>query len=136
MTPSTTIELAASADLLRARVAARTLAAQSGLGVMDQTRFATAVSELSRNALSYAHDGVCELQDVSDDSRIVLQAVVRDQGPGIANVEQALTDGFSSSGSLGAGLPGTQRLVDKFFIESTPAGTFVRIQMIRRRRVA
>jgi serine/threonine-protein kinase RsbT len=129
------IELQSGADLLHARATARQLAGQLGLGVMDQTRFATAVSELCRNALTYARDGVCELQDLTDNDRIALQAVVTDQGPGIADIQQAMTDGFSSKGSLGAGLPGTQRLVDRFDIESSPAGTRVSIQMIRRRRM-
>jgi serine/threonine-protein kinase RsbT len=128
------IELQSGADLLHARVTARQLAGQLGLGVMDQTRFATAVSELCRNALTYAREGVCVLEDLTDNDRIALQAVVSDRGPGIADVQQAMTDGFSSKGTLGAGLPGTQRLVDSFNIESSPAGTRVSIQMIRRRR--
>ncbi len=132
---SATIELQGNSDLLRARAAARELASGAGLGVMEQTRFATAVSELARNALLHARDGRCELADRSDELRIVLQAVVSDQGPGIADVGRALEDGFSTGGSLGAGLPGTRRIVDHFAIESSPAGTRVTIQMHRRRRV-
>lgn len=129
-----TIELANSADLLRARLAARALAKEIGLGVMDQTRFATAVSELSRNALVYASGGRCELRDLSDHAQIRLQAEVRDKGPGIDDLQQAMSDGFSTSGSLGAGLPGTQRLVDHFDIQSSTDGTVVCIQIVRRRR--
>jgi serine/threonine-protein kinase RsbT len=129
-----TIELANSGDLLRARLAARAMAKQIGLGVMDQTRFATAVSELSRNALVYAKGGCCNLRDFSDHVQIRLQAEVRDSGPGIVDLQLALSDGFSTSGSLGAGLPGTQRLVDHFDIQSSTAGTVVCIQIVRRRR--
>ena len=130
------VELRDSADLLRARALARDLVKTAGLGAMDQTRFATAVSELCRNALTHARGGVCTLSDQSDPQRMVLQAVVEDRGPGIVNIGQALTDGYSSSGSLGAGLPGTRRLMDHFEIASRPEGTRVCIQMIRRRRGA
>lgn len=131
---SATIELKVSADLLQARLAARALAEGAGLGVMDQTRFATAVSELGRNALVYARGGVCELQDLSDPAMVRLSAEVRDSGPGIDDLQQAMGDGFSTSGSLGAGLPGTRRLVDAFDIQSGSGGTVVRIQIVRRRR--
>lgn len=130
----TAVELQGSPDLLRARMAAREMVRDAGLGVMDQTRFATAVSELCRNVLSYAGTGRCELHDLSDPTCTVLQAVVRDQGPGIADLALALQDGYSTSGSLGAGLPGTRRIVDRFDIDTSPAGTTVTIEMRRRRR--
>lgn len=129
-----TVELRTSSDLLRARLAAREMALAAGLGVMDQTRFATAVSELARNALVYATGGTCALQDLSDPSHVRLQAEVSDDGPGIADIAQAMGDGYSSGGSLGAGLPGTRRLVDQFHIESATSGTVVRVQVVRRRR--
>jgi len=128
------VELRVGGDLILARVAARDMASQAGLGVMDQTRFATAVSELVRNALRYARGGACELLDLSDPGSIRLEARVSDQGPGIADIEMAMREGYSSSGSLGAGLPGARRLVDQFAIDSSPEGTLVRIQIIRRRR--
>lgn len=129
------IELRTGADLLQARLQARGLAKDCGLGVMDQTRFATAVSELCRNALTYAREGLCELSDLSSPELVVLQAVVQDRGPGIDDVAQAMTDGYSSNGSLGAGLPGTRRLVERFDIDSSADGTRVCIQMHRRRRL-
>jgi serine/threonine-protein kinase RsbT len=129
-----TIELKVSADLLQARLTARALAEQAGLGVMDQTRFATAVSELGRNALVYAQGGVCMLQDLSDAASVRLLAEVRDSGPGIEDVQLAMGDGYSTSGSLGAGLPGTRRLVDEFDIQSGTSGTVVQVQIVRRRR--
>jgi serine/threonine-protein kinase RsbT len=128
------VELRSSGDLLHARLAAREMAQAAGLGVMDQTRFATAVSELARNALVYAAGGTCALQDLSDASHVRLQAEVSDDGPGIADIAQAMGDGYSSGGSLGAGLPGTRRLVDQFHIESDNSGTVVRVQVVRRRR--
>lgn len=128
------LELRTSDDIVRARLAARDLVRQTGLGVMDQTRFATAVSELGRNAVRYASLGRCELSDLSDPRHWRLQACISDGGPGIADLAQAMQDGFSTGGSLGAGLPGARRLVDMFEIESTPAGTRVTVQIVRPRR--
>lgn len=136
MPPYATIELQQDPDLLRARMSARELAKSAGLGIMDQTRFATAVSELCRNVLSYAERGRCELADLSEPQTVVLQALVIDHGPGIADLALALTDGYSTSGSLGVGLPGTRRLVDHFDLKSSPAGTTATIQIRRRRRMA
>lgn len=127
-------ELLVSEDVLRARVAARELVRGAGLGVMDQTRFATAVSELARNAVRYGREGQCVLSDLSDTRQHRLQAQVSDSGPGIADVALALQDGYSTGGSLGAGLPGTRRLVDVFDIRSSPAGTVVTVQIVRPRR--
>jgi serine/threonine-protein kinase RsbT len=135
MPASRAVELRTSSDLLQARLAAREMAQAAGLGVMDQTRFATAVSELARNALVYAAGGTCALQDLSDPTHVRLQAEISDDGPGIADIPRALGDGYSTSGSLGAGLPGTRRLVDQFHIESGEAGTVVRVQVVRRRRI-
>jgi serine/threonine-protein kinase RsbT len=128
------LSLANSRDLIKARLAARRLAASAGLGVMDQTRFATAVSELGRNALVYGIGGQCALRDTSDERRIRLEAEVSDAGPGIPDIELAMQDGYSTGGSLGAGLPGARRLVDTFDIQSSPRGTTVRVQVARQRR--
>ena len=128
------LELRVGDDIVRARLAARDLVRDAGLGVMDQTRFATAVSELGRNAVRYATQGCCELTDLSDARRVRLQARVIDSGPGIADIALALQDGYSTGGSLGAGLPGARRLVDVFEIESSPAGTQVTVQIVRLRR--
>jgi serine/threonine-protein kinase RsbT len=129
------VELKVSADLLQARLAARAMAEKAGLGVMDQTRFATAVSELSRNALVYAGGGWCELTDRSNAAEVRLHAEIHDLGPGIADIQQAMGDGYSTGGSLGAGLPGTRRLVDQFDIQSSSNGTHVQVEIVRRRRV-
>lgn len=128
------LELRSSDDIVRARLAARDLVRQSGLGVMDQTRFATAVSELGRNAVRYASQGRCELSDLSDARHTRLQACISDAGPGITDVPRAMQDGFSTGGSLGAGLPGARRLVDVFEIESSATGTRVTVQIVRPRR--
>ncbi|MBZ8140545.1 anti-sigma regulatory factor [Rubrivivax gelatinosus] len=128
------IELRSGDDIVRARLAARDLVRQAGLGLMDQTRFATAVSELGRNAVRYAVQARCEFSDLSDARHWRLQAMVSDQGPGIENLEQAMQDGFSTGGSMGAGLPGARRLVDVFDIRSDGSGTVVTVQLVRARR--
>jgi len=101
---------------------------------MDQTRIATAVSELVRNALQHGGGGECIIRDVSDERAVRIEIEVVDQGPGIADIEEAMRDGYSSAGGLGEGLPGSKRLADAFSLESRPGeGTCVRIGFIRRR---
>ena len=129
------IELRDSSDVIRARLAARELVRDAGLGVMHQTRFATAVSELTRNALHYAQSGACELNDLSDAREIRVQAIVVDRGPGIVDLERALMDGYSTGGGLGTGLPGARRLVDVFNIATSETGTRVIVEIAARRRI-
>ena len=105
-------------DIIVARQKGRALAAELGFSPTDVVRIATAISELARNVLSYAHQGEIRLQAV-DDRRRGLVIVARDRGPGIPNVEHAMQDGYSSTGGLGLGMPGVRRLMDEFRIEST-----------------
>jgi len=107
-------------DVVTARQKARAIAAGLGFEATDQTLIATAISELARNILSYARHGEVLLKVIvnKDGSRTGLMVVARDEGPGIPNIHQALQDGFSTSGSLGLGLPGARRLMDEFEITS------------------
>jgi serine/threonine-protein kinase RsbT len=117
-------------DIVVARQKGRELAAHCGLGSTDQTLLATAISELARNIISYARCGEIELREVERDGRRGVQVIARDQGPGIADVELAMRDGYSTAGSLGLGLPGARRLVHDFQIDSTPGnGTTVEMRM-------
>ena len=120
-------------DIVTARHAARALCERLGFGRADQTRLATAVSELARNVIQYAGTGSCLIEDGSDSQHRCIRVCVTDQGPGIADLELALSDGYSTSGGLGAGLPGTRRLVDEFRIESAPGSTRVTIALVKRR---
>jgi serine/threonine-protein kinase RsbT len=116
-------------DLLRVRQLLREGSKALGLGLVDETKVVTAGSELARNVLKYAKErgGTMQLQMVQAERR-GLRAVFCDQGPGIADVALAMKDGYSSSGSLGLGLPGARRLVDEFGIESVVGqGTTVTI---------
>lgn len=133
--PEMDIELgiAEPMDIVRARADARQLASLIGFSPADQTRLATAVSELSRNILQYAGKGRCEMRDVSTDENLGIQILFEDNGPGIADISRAIQDGYSTGGGLGAGLPGTKRLMDSFDIDSRPGLTRVTIAMIRHR---
>lgn len=111
--------IAAEADLIRVRQVLRGEAERAGLGLVDQTKLITAGSELARNILIHAtSQGGVVVEPVERDGRRGVVATFVDGGPGIADVEAALTDGFSTSGSLGLGLPGARRLVDELTITS------------------
>ena len=120
-------------DVVAARQEGRQMARELGFGVADQTRLATAISELVRNVIKYAGEGDCHIWDESDQSMIKIRVIVEDHGPGISDVEAALEDSFSTSGSLGAGLPGTRRLMQEFNIHSEPGYTKITIAMARKR---
>lgn len=119
-------------DIVAARQKGRALATELGFTSGDATLIATAISELARNIVSYARKGLITLQIVNGDDRQGLSIVASDDGPGIPDVRQALRDGFSTSGSLGLGLPGVRRLMDEFQITSVPGrGTTVAVKKWR-----
>jgi len=105
-------------DIVAARQKGRSLAAALGFSVGDATLIATAISELARNIVTYAKSGEIRLTVINGAARQGIQLVAWDQGPGIPDIPQALRDGFSTSGSLGLGLPGVKRLMDEFEIVS------------------
>jgi serine/threonine-protein kinase RsbT len=119
-------------DIVVARQKGRALATELGFTSGDATLIATAISELARNIVSYARKGQITLQIVNGEDRQGLSIVASDDGPGIPDVRQALRDGFSTSGSLGLGLPGVRRLMDEFQITSMPGrGTTVAVKKWR-----
>lgn len=105
-------------DIITARVEGRELAKELGFGVIDQARIATAISELTRNIVQYAEKGEAVMRSVDRDGRLGIEIVCQDKGPGIVDVDLAMQDGFSTSTSLGMGLPGAKRLMDDFEIQS------------------
>jgi serine/threonine-protein kinase RsbT len=126
----TVVDIANEADLLRVRTALRQHAVAAGFGIVDQTKLVTAGSELARNILHYANRTAADMRVDRVDSagRTGLRAVFADQGPGIADLDAALGDGYSTGGTLGLGLPGARRLVDEFAVDTAPgAGTRVTI---------
>ncbi len=132
--PATAIELKVETDVVLARQAGRELAREMGFGSADQTRLATAISELARNVIEYADEGTCLISDDSNEHGTRIQVVVEDNGPGIADLEQAMTHGFTSGGGLGVGLPGAKRLVQEFDIQSSPGHTRVSIAISRQKQ--
>jgi serine/threonine-protein kinase RsbT len=116
-------------DIVSARVEGRNLAKRLGFGVIDQARIATAISELARNLVLYADGGQVLLEEVHSEGRTGIQIVCSDDGPGIADLELVMQDGYSTQRGLGMGLPGTRRLMDEFEIESQiNVGTTVTIR--------
>jgi len=116
-----------------ARQAGRDMAREVGFGSADQTRLATAISELTRYVIKYASKGVCVITDESDQNTIRIRVEVEDHGPGIPDIEKAMEDGVSTDRDAGGGLLGAKRLVQEFDIESQPGHTKVTIAMVRRR---
>ena len=113
-------------DIVLGRQAVRRLTQQQGFSLVDQTKMVTAASELARNALIYGGGGTLKWEILDEGSRRGLRLTFEDQGPGIPNLELAMTDGWSSGTGLGLGLTGTRRLVNEFEIQSTVgAGTRV-----------
>jgi serine/threonine-protein kinase RsbT len=115
-------------DIVRVRKATRENAIAQGFSLVDQTKLVTAASELARNTLDYGNGGEVEITRMLDGARRGLRLTFSDQGPGIDDVEKALTDGFSTGGGLGLGLSGARRLCNEFSIDSAPGkGTRVMI---------
>jgi serine/threonine-protein kinase RsbT len=115
-------------DVVMARQVARKLSVEAGLRLIDQTKLVTAASELARNTVVYGRGGDMDWEIVEDERRKGLRLTFRDQGPGIADMKLAMTDGWTSGSGLGLGLTGAKRLVDDFSVESAPGqGTRVMI---------
>jgi serine/threonine-protein kinase RsbT len=113
------IAIEADVDIITARQRGRDLGTELGLPKTELALIATAISELARNILTYAVE--------EGDGRRGIAVVARDEGPGIADIGLALQDGYSTSHSLGIGLPGVRRLMDEFEVTSEPGcGTVVR----------
>lgn len=109
-----------SADVVAVRQLVRSRAVDASFSLVDQTRIVTAASELARNTLDYGGGGRVRVDLISEPGRTGVQMTFEDEGPGIADVEQALRDGFTTGRGLGLGLGGTRRLMNDFQIESKP----------------
>jgi serine/threonine-protein kinase RsbT len=106
-------------DIVIARQRAMQLARKMGMSVVDQTKIATATSELARNIVRYAKTGEVIIEEIDNEITTGLRLTFNDSGPGIADIAMAMRDGFSSGGGMGLGLSGAKRLVNEFEIEST-----------------
>ena len=114
----TQILIGGDTDIVTARQKGRDLALQAGFSGSDLALIATAISEIARNIIVYAQRGEVILSLAEQDGKHGIVVVARDHGPGIANIEQAMRDGYSTGNSLGLGLPGARRLMDEFEIGS------------------
>jgi serine/threonine-protein kinase RsbT len=114
-------------DVVRVRQHVRSAASTCGLSLVDQTKLVTAASELARNALIHGGGGHAQVEQViSETGRKGIRVTFTDHGPGIADLDLAMTDGWTSGDGLGLGLSGARRLVDEFELTSAPgAGTSV-----------
>lgn len=124
-----TIPIRREEDIIVARQRGREMARELGFGLVDQSRIATAISELTRNILRYAGEGAASLHPISHSGRRGIEIVCEDSGGGIADVDSALAGHASHGPGLGIGLPGTRRLMDEMEIESAVGqGTRVTIR--------
>lgn len=112
------VRIQSSADIVTARQEGRSMAATLGFSNTTLTIIATAISEVARNIVEYAKEGEIAIAPVGNGTVKGLRIVARDQGPGIVDLETAMRDGYSTSKSLGMGLPGAKRLMDEFEITS------------------
>src|SRR5690242_21362134 len=122
------LEVRTANDIVRVRQRMREWAIEAGFSLVDQTKVVTAASELTRNTLEHGGGGTARVELLADGGRRGLRLICEDTGPGIADVQLALKDGYTSRGGLGLGLGGARRLVNDFAIESHPgSGTRVTI---------
>jgi serine/threonine-protein kinase RsbT len=119
MTVPIQIEIRTEQDIVHARQEGRHLSKQLGFGNIVQSRIATAISELARNIFLYAGSGTITIETVKEDDSVGIRVIAEDKGPGISDIRKAMEDGYSTSGALGAGLPGVKRMMDEFNIESS-----------------
>jgi serine/threonine-protein kinase RsbT len=121
------LPVASEPDMVVVRRRVRELATETGLSLVDQTKLVTAASELARNTLIHGGGGTMQLESLNG-PRVGIRLIFQDNGPGIADVQLALRDGFTTGNGLGLGLGGSKRLVNEFEIDSKPgSGTKVSI---------
>jgi serine/threonine-protein kinase RsbT len=123
-------EIRVSDDIVLVRQAVRKQSIALGFGLVDQTKVVTASSELARNTLDHGGGGSAKLEVVENGMRSGLRITFEDQGPGIADVKLALTDGYSTGNGMGLGLSGSKRLSDEFELWSKP-GEGTRVSILR-----
>jgi len=118
VTRSEALGLRSAADVVSVRQAVRTWAIDAGFSLVDQTKMVTAASEIARNTIDYGGGGMATLELITEGSRRGLRVVFEDKGPGISDIQQAMTDHYTTGNGLGLGLGGAKRLVNEFHISS------------------
>jgi serine/threonine-protein kinase RsbT len=115
---SETMPVARSDDVVRVRQAVRTKAVDAGFSLVDQTKLITAASEIARNTVDYGGGGTLLLETLREGARRGVRLTFADEGPGISDIERAMTDGYTSGSGLGLGLSGAKRLCNEFNIKT------------------
>ncbi|MBD8523108.1 anti-sigma regulatory factor [Lysinibacillus sp. FSL R7-0073] len=129
MTSKSSVEIITEGDIIAARQLGRNEAKALGFGTVDQARITTAISELARNIYLYASIGMIEIERIETNTEKKIVVIATDQGPGIKDIRKVTEDGYSTSGGLGAGLPGVKRLMDSLHIQSVIGeGTTIRTE--------
>ncbi|WP_144513679.1 anti-sigma regulatory factor [Bacillus sp. FJAT-22090] len=118
MNIKSSVDIITEWDIVAARQLGRNEAKDVGFGTVDQARITTAISELARNIYLYAGKGNIEIKQIAEGNLKGLLVIASDKGPGISDVRKAMEDGYTTSGGLGAGLPGVKRLMDDFKVET------------------
>ncbi|HXU90366.1 MAG TPA: anti-sigma regulatory factor [Methylomirabilota bacterium] len=122
------LSVASDGDVVAVRQRVRAMAVECGFSLVDQTKIVTAASELARNTVVHGGGGTVQMDLLIEGARRGVRLTFRDHGPGIADIQAAMRDGFTTGGGLGLGLGGARRLSNEFDIQSTPGeGTVVRI---------
>jgi serine/threonine-protein kinase RsbT len=134
-TKSETISVRSSNEVVQVRHVVRRWAVDAGFTLIEQTKMVTAASELARNMVDYGGGGTVTLEEVREGTRAGLRLTFEDHGPGIADIDQAMRDGFTSGGGMGLGLGGAKRLSNAFEIHSKP-GEGTRVAITRWRGIA
>lgn len=130
MTHRSHVEICSEWDIVAARQLGRDEAREVGFGIVDQARITTAISELARNIYLYAKTGRVDIERIQNLDKQGIKIIASDNGPGIADIQRVMSDGYTTSNGLGAGMPGVRRLMDEFDIE-TALGKGVRITIIK-----
>ncbi|MBB4826861.1 serine/threonine-protein kinase RsbT [Sporosarcina luteola] len=120
MSYRSSVEIYTEWDIVAARQLGRNEAKKTGFGTVDQARITTAISELARNIYLYAGKGKIEIERISENGAFGIKIIASDEGPGISDLRKVMEDGYSTSGGLGAGMPGVKRLMDEFKVVSEP----------------
>ena len=131
--PQREMPIRSESDIVTTRRTVREVAQRLGFGITDVTRIVTATSELARNVVLYAGAGVIRWRELGISGKAGIELTLEDNGPGIADIEQVMQEGYTTSGGLGLGLPGTKRLMDEFEIASEVGkGTRITVRKWRR----
>jgi serine/threonine-protein kinase RsbT len=125
-----TLEIRDAQDVVRVRQHVRKRTAALGFSLVDQTKFVTAASEIARNTIDHGGGGIVRIETLTAPGKRGVCLTFEDKGPGIADLQMAMQDGYSTGGGLGMGLPGSKRLSNEFHVESAP-GHGTKVTLIR-----